>query len=87
MNMDQSWYQQSKDDSQIESMLQELEVYASDLSQALDSFHSDRYDALQRQKQAIANYDKEMQDIEEMEYYGTQRWAAMTDIRYKFSHQ
>jgi hypothetical protein len=73
-----SWYQ---GDSQIESMLQELEIYVQDLGESMESFQSERSVALQRQKQAIANYDKEIQEIEEIEYYGAQKWAAMSDLR------
>lgn len=75
-------FSNEKDDVQLDVMLEELGHYVDELSERLDIFQADRYLALQRQKQAIANYDKEMQDIEDMEYFGAQKWAAMTDQRW-----
>jgi hypothetical protein len=65
------------DDAQFEHMIQGMGEDVAMIDEILGRAQVDRSSAVQRQKQAIANYDKEMQEIEEIEFYGLKRWESM----------
>ncbi len=67
------------DDLSIDYMLNDLGSQIEDINASMEVYLVDRMDALHRQKQALANYDAEMKEIEEMELYGMQRWEEMLE--------
>ena len=68
----------SKGESSIDRMMHDLNEHAEELDSLMRGFYSDRSSALLRQKQALANYDAEMDEIENLEMYGEERYNAMT---------